>query len=91
MGLVMKYFVLKPRSKTKDDGYARASQLAMLTYADEIEVSDPDLAREMRGWSCRELLRAENMGRPGNDQPKVDNIIDETLDSIVRDEREADR
>ena len=52
-GLEMKYFVLKPASKKKDDPYARASAEAMLTYAESIEDDNPDLARDLRRWSTR--------------------------------------
>ncbi len=37
MALEMKYFVLKPKAKGKNDLYARASQEAMIRYADIIK------------------------------------------------------
>jgi len=47
IGLVMKYFVLKPE---KDTPYGRASRNAMLTYAADIESENPALARDLRAW-----------------------------------------
>jgi len=49
-GLLMKYFVLKPRGK---DSYARASQMAMVMYADCIQNEDPKLAKDLREWVRR--------------------------------------
>jgi hypothetical protein len=54
MTLEMKYFVLKPKAKSKDDRYAIASQQAMLTYADKIFDDDPFLATELRAWVAHE-------------------------------------
>ncbi len=50
MPLIMQYFVLKPDG---DDAEAEASRLAMLTYADVIQRTDPDLARDLRFWVQR--------------------------------------
>ena len=52
MGLIMKYFVLKPRSKDNDDMYAFASREA---YADAIESTNPRLAQDLRDWRAAEL------------------------------------
>jgi len=57
MTLEMKYFVLKPRAKSKDDRYAMASQQAMLTYADQIVEVDPFLATELREWVSHEEMK----------------------------------
>ena len=57
MSLEMKYFILKPRAKSKTDKYAEASQAAMYTYADFIEEEDPDLANELRSWVGKEVAR----------------------------------
>jgi hypothetical protein len=57
MTLEMKYFVLKPKAKSKDDRYAIASQQAMLTYADKIFDDDPFLATELRAWVTNEETR----------------------------------
>jgi len=53
-GLEMKYFVLKPRGATP---YARASRLAMLLYADEIESENAELAEGLRSWVTKEQDR----------------------------------
>ena len=50
-GLLLKYFVLKPRGSGI---YAAASRAAMLKYADIVERENPDLAREVRWWACDE-------------------------------------
>ena len=50
MALEMKYFVLKPVPKTKDDKYALASREAMRTYATIIETVDPDLSLDIKRW-----------------------------------------
>ncbi len=52
--LEMKYFVLKPKAKSKDDIYAAASQNAMCAYADVIRTENPQLARELDNWSAKE-------------------------------------
>ena len=54
MTLEMKYFVLKPKDKYKDDRYAQASREAMLAYADSIDSVDPPLADHLREWVTRE-------------------------------------
>ncbi len=55
-GLVMKYFILKPKAKSKDDIYAMASQDAMLAYADAIQNENPQLAKELNNWAGEEVL-----------------------------------
>ena len=63
MALYMKYFVLKPESKTKDDAYAFASRQAMRTFADCCK--DSQLAESLKKWAqsederCAELVDAE--------------------------------
>lgn len=52
-GLMMKYFVLKPKG---DDPHALASREAMRVYADVIEESNPTLAAELRTWVTREAM-----------------------------------
>ncbi len=47
-GLIMKYFVLKPKG---DDEYAKASRLAMLKYASVIADTNLALAQELTAWS----------------------------------------
>lgn len=46
-GLMMKYFVLKPKG---DDDYAIASRAAMMAYAAVIRELNPTLAEELRDW-----------------------------------------
>jgi len=57
MSLEMKYFVLKPRSKSPDDPYAIASREAMRTYALTIHETDPELCQELLKWIDRESDR----------------------------------
>jgi len=47
VGLDMRYFVLKPQGNTP---YHRASRAALLSYADEIEEENPQLAQDLRNW-----------------------------------------
>jgi len=49
-GLIMKYFILKPEGS---DEYARASRLAMITYAESIESNNKQLANDLLGWIDR--------------------------------------
>ena len=53
-GLMMKYFVLKPRG---DDVYAKASRRAMLAYAAVIGPDNPLFSQELRDWALAERLR----------------------------------
>lgn len=53
-GLGMKYFVLNPKSKTKDDMYAQASRRAMVAYADGIKEVNERLAADLYDWAARE-------------------------------------
>jgi len=57
MGLYPKYFVLKPRAKNAEDVRARASQEAMMTYAEIIRESDEELAADLLDWMRRETER----------------------------------
>ena len=57
-GLVMKYFVLKPKG---DNKYAEASRKAMGTYAAVISHENPELALELIEWASKEV--------PGDDAP----------------------
>jgi hypothetical protein len=61
MPLEMKYFVLKPRSKDKGDIYAKASRVAMLAYADEINEHDHDLFLDLTKWVVDEENLHDNM------------------------------
>ena len=57
--LELKYFVLKPRSKQKDDAHARASRLAMCAYGNAIRHHDPELAQQIIDWAGREERRED--------------------------------
>lgn len=59
MGLEMKYFVLKPRSKRLGDAYARASREALRAYAKSVADSDLELAEALWDWA-REEAKYEN-------------------------------
>lgn len=61
IGLVMKYFVLKPRGKTQ---HAIASQLAMLTYAAAISDSDKQLSDDLLRWVKEETDRNNRKRNP---------------------------
>lgn len=53
-GLEMKYFVLKPRSKTVGDPYAKASRAAMHAYAKAIREENQRLAENLEDWAYKE-------------------------------------
>lgn len=55
-GLLMKYFVLKPKGK---DVYARASRKAIRAYAMGVYAENPQLAKDLRDWADTEMLCAE--------------------------------
>jgi len=62
-GLMMKYFVLKPKGT---DVYARASRCAMLRYADEIMEDNRDFALDLVKWVTDEEHAAERESRSAN-------------------------
>ena len=51
-GLVMKYFVLKPKG---EDVYAKASRIAMFAYSKAIMADNPELSKELWEWASTEL------------------------------------
>lgn len=53
-GLTMKYFILKPKSKSRNDKYAEASRKAMRAYANHIQSTNPELHRELWNWANEE-------------------------------------
>lgn len=62
MALKMKYFVLKPRSKSAGDPYAKASRMAMYVYSSWIQKYDPELAKELAEWSRKEDIKDMSEG-----------------------------
>lgn len=60
MALEMKYFILKPTSSDPD--FARASRVAMLSFAVAIEAKDPQLATDLREWALSTNKAAESRG-----------------------------
>ena len=50
-GLLMKYFILKPKGSNV---YAKASRLAMLKYAEVINNVNPTFANDLRKWVSQE-------------------------------------
>ena len=46
-GLIMKYFVVKPRSS---DIYGEASRRAMLAYAHTIKDENPEMSTQLKDW-----------------------------------------
>jgi hypothetical protein len=87
MGLEMKYFVLKPRSKSVGDKWAKASREAIRTFAREIADIDPDLADSLCRWADEEMTRELDLasfpnpkyvrskrGRPRSDNPSSSTV-----------------
>ena len=62
MPLEMKYFVLKPRAKSKEDVFAIASQKAMFEYARTIQKVDAELAQKIRAWAREEYAIQATIG-----------------------------
>jgi len=60
-GLMMKYFVLNPRSRELT--YARASRAAMRTYARMIAHENPEMAAELRAWA--DSVQSEALDQEG--------------------------
>jgi len=60
-GLLMKYFVLKPKGK---DEYARASRKALRAYALAIRFENLALCEQLRDWADREdwIINNEETG-----------------------------
>lgn len=65
LGLVMKYFVLKPAG---DTAHARASRAAMRAYAFAIRGHNPMLSRAVRDWAELEMSIANAEDQPNDDQ-----------------------
>ena len=63
MPLEMKYFVLKPRAKSKDDAFASASQAALYSFGQNIQFADKDLAKELKAWADREACVQKLLSR----------------------------
>jgi len=61
MTIEMKYFVLNPKAKARDDLFATASQEAMIRYAEIIEPIDSELAEDLAIWAGREIVRQERL------------------------------
>lgn len=57
VGLELKYFVLKPRSKRWDDNHAQASRKAMRAYASHIRDEDRALSDALFEWAQMESSR----------------------------------
>lgn len=69
-GLMMKYFVLKPRG---NDAYAYASRSAMERYALIIRKENPQLADALIAWVCT----AEEEAKSPNNSPIKQDIKSE--------------
>ena len=54
MPLKMKYFMLKPKSKSAGDPFAAASRKAMRVYATMIRQVDVELSIALQEWANRE-------------------------------------
>ncbi len=62
MAFETKYFVLKPKSRFKDDPFAIASRAGMREFAETIKDTDDELASELLAWCDREEFN--NMKMP---------------------------
>lgn len=58
-GLLLKYFVLKPKGY---GWHAHASRMAMLAYADAVRGHEPEFAEELRKWAEKERIEAYQHG-----------------------------
>ncbi len=58
-GLLMKYFVIKPKGT---DIYAKASRTAMHAYARIIKEENPKFSKELATWASIEGAEAEFAG-----------------------------
>lgn len=72
-GLVMKYFVLKPKG---DDVYASASRGAMRQYAKLIQLENPELSVQLREWADRETNAAAELKLAANNAVQSDSASD---------------
>lgn len=61
MSLFLKYFVLKPKAKKKEDPHAAASQAALYAYADAIRDYDINLARQLEEWANVEAHKQKQL------------------------------
>jgi hypothetical protein len=59
-GLLLKYFVLKPKGS---DAHAAASRAAMRTYARMIRTENVSLSDDLRQWADREKEAAGDGGQ----------------------------
>ena len=60
-GLLMKYFVLKPRG---DDVYAAASRVAIRAYAGRIYNDNPELSEQLNAWAAKEAFACVDKEAP---------------------------
>lgn len=75
-GLIMKYFVLKPRGS---DAYAKASRGAMRSFAAGIQAADPEMADALYAWADSEAKASEfeGLGRPLSTCPTCGELNDD--------------
>ncbi len=71
-GLLMKYFVLKPRGTGP---YAAASRGALFKYAQMIREANPQLANELHSWASNEMAEANNPEAPRGRVQKAFDVI----------------
>jgi len=57
----LKYFILEPKSKGKDDIYAEASRDALEAFAWLIRDKNPKLSRRLLSWSASETIAHNKM------------------------------
>jgi len=60
-GLGLKYFVLNPKSKKKEDKYASASRKAIISYANAIRFENRSLYNELKTWVDQELTKEQQL------------------------------
>jgi hypothetical protein len=68
MGLEMKYFVLKPRAKSRTDIHAMASQQAMRRYAEIVRDHDDELSDQLTMWSLDEQRKQVGLPKDTDDE-----------------------
>lgn len=64
--LELKYFVLKPKAKRRNDPHATASQEAMRAYALSIREHDSELFNSLIKWADEERSKQNNLKRRKN-------------------------
>ena len=70
----LKYFVLNPKSKEKNDICAEASRDALEAYAWAIRNADPKLSRKLLSWSNSETIKHNKMFTTNDGEDENENV-----------------